>query len=951
MNVPFLSTLSAAFDYVSRASLLGTVAIALVFLIRWTIGERLAPSARSWLWLPVVLVCCSPQLPGLVDWSFSAQTLPLPAQEAFIPAAETAVVVRGEPRPLSAVPEARPAASVPRFTFKEKAAMGWAAGSFTLLLFWGVAYAGLWRRIRRHQNPVDDGLAVEFQACVRLSGFRRPPRLILSSGVESPAVAGLWRPVVLMPPRMVELLGVEALRHVLLHELAHLRRKDLWLHWGAALVVAVHWFNPFVWLASRKFRGDRESACDATVIGMDENRAHAYGQTLLTLESRVMQPVALRLMAGILGGADLVRQRIVDITRFGKTSRRAAWLSFLAALSGAAVIALAAAEPAIPRSTPSKSEATTQTRPATDALYTRTFKVTPDFLKWTQVPETRPPGDPFRASARKTTAIEVLKSLGVHFPEGASATFIPYTSQLIVRNSQAHLDFIESIVDARMNTPVRQVHVRSHLVVFKEGAGLPSMFGGPAAPPEKAASSEVPPQAHGMGSLMVQHPVPHPETLMAVAGVFTDAQFQALLASLLGKPAPDAKAAPADHVTFPLQDISSKVEAVVGLPSVTTRSGQKAAVEVAREFIFPTEYAREVPKKDGEGPRYVPKTFETRPIGIILEVDPVVGPDGYTIDLNLKPQMPAFTGWMDYPLDNGGKIRNPILHSNTVTTAVTIWDGQTIAFGGQAFVPAFLMNPALKGEAALASKKHAVMIFVTATMIDPTGKPEKKDAPKGEKVGTPEKEPASPAPDTKGGTSDGLSISRGRLQFQVRKADTGEIDGASMKAFVESQVAVLLGKEARTRAVNRVKTLHPELKPVAVDFGISRLPDTGQVIIEASGKNEAYVAHFLNCLLDETIALRKEAVEKSLGGSLNKMLEDALAAQKGMKVAAVQYEQAVKSGASKEKINRLEEELERAKATHHLWMQRLGKAEGSTLVTGEAKILERPAFVEGKSGR
>jgi hypothetical protein len=136
-----------------------------------------------------------------------------------------------------------------------------------------------------------------------------------------------------------------------------------------------------------------------------------------------------------------------------------------------------------------------------------------------------------------------------------------------------------------------------------------------------------------------------------------------------------------------------------------------------------------------------------------------------------------------------------------------------------------------------------------------------------------------------------------------------------------------------------------------VDLGISRLPDTGQVIIEASGKNEAYVAHFLNCLLDETIALRKEVVERALGGSLNKMLEDALAAQKNVQVSAVQHEEAVKSGAAKEVVNKLEEELERAKATHHLWMQRLGKAEGSTLVTGEAKILERPTFVEGKRGR
>jgi hypothetical protein len=96
--------------------------------------------------------------------------------------------------------------------------------------------------------------------------------------------------VILVPVGLLQSLAPEARVHVLLHELGHLRRRDLWVQGLFKLALALHWWNPLVWLADRLARADREVACDDWVLrrlarvdrdGGDD--ACAYGETLLAL--------------------------------------------------------------------------------------------------------------------------------------------------------------------------------------------------------------------------------------------------------------------------------------------------------------------------------------------------------------------------------------------------------------------------------------------------------------------------------------------------------------------------------------------------------------------------------------------------------------------------------------------------------------------------------------------
>ena len=122
------------------------------------------------------------------------------------------------------------------------------------------------RRIARHAAPLDrpDAGAALAEAR-RLAGLTRAVTLLVSSEVRVPATWGLRRPVVALPPAAAYW-SAQRLRLVLLHELVHVRRRDVLVELGLELVTIALWFHPAVWLAARRLRLERERTCDEAVL-------------------------------------------------------------------------------------------------------------------------------------------------------------------------------------------------------------------------------------------------------------------------------------------------------------------------------------------------------------------------------------------------------------------------------------------------------------------------------------------------------------------------------------------------------------------------------------------------------------------------------------------------------------------------------------------------------------
>jgi Tol biopolymer transport system component len=113
----------------------------------------------------------------------------------------------------------------------------------------------------------------------------------------------------------------EEMRYVFLHELAHLRRHDIYLGWLTSLLQVLHWFNPLVWFAFYRMRIDREMACDALVLTRTgQDKSQEYGGAILDLVRRFSRSRPLPAMAGIIESKSQLKRRIAMITQFKNNS-------------------------------------------------------------------------------------------------------------------------------------------------------------------------------------------------------------------------------------------------------------------------------------------------------------------------------------------------------------------------------------------------------------------------------------------------------------------------------------------------------------------------------------------------------------------------------------------------------------------------------------------------------
>jgi beta-lactamase regulating signal transducer with metallopeptidase domain len=352
-----LSLIESLFPAVFRASVLGGCGILLVMAVRRIGGRRLAPSFRLALWLPALLLLVMPRLPevGLrlaavdiapikVDSSNHApafiateDTFPAAAPDDFaVPTADPPINVIADPPPAS-------------LAWSQIAAGAWFIVTLMLVLACIAAHLAWRRKVFRVSATPSCALSELFADCCRALGLSQTPRLVASPALENPVVTGVAQPCVIVPAGIESSLTPAELRHVLLHEAAHVRRGDLWWQCAWFGVLAAHWFNPLVWLAMRLARADREAACDATALtALPGDGRLDYGTTLLRIQERLSHSASPRFVPAIAGSTDLLRERILDISRHGRRSPRAGLAAIVLMTLAAGVMAALAAEPPKP---------------------------------------------------------------------------------------------------------------------------------------------------------------------------------------------------------------------------------------------------------------------------------------------------------------------------------------------------------------------------------------------------------------------------------------------------------------------------------------------------------------------------------------------------------------------------------------------------------------------------
>ena len=295
-----MAVMETVFDWVVASSLQASLLVVVVLAIQFTLRKHLTAHWRYALWLPILPALLLPKSevhlgsygsllqPDIREWgaailasSNQSQTMTILVPDVTGlrtdgAAAPTKPFYRGLSFPVI-----------------------WLVGTGLFLALALTSLALMFRRVARSTRPVDAETIRQIERIAAEIGLHRLPRVLVSPAVKSPAVCGLWQGLLMLNESFEHDLSRHEQEMVLRHELTHLRRKDL--TWNAlfCLLLAIHWFNPLLWLAFYRACADREAACDAEVLrGYSTRHRLAYGHTLLKLATGT---TSTRLNPGFIG--------------------------------------------------------------------------------------------------------------------------------------------------------------------------------------------------------------------------------------------------------------------------------------------------------------------------------------------------------------------------------------------------------------------------------------------------------------------------------------------------------------------------------------------------------------------------------------------------------------------------------------------------------------------------
>jgi beta-lactamase regulating signal transducer with metallopeptidase domain len=216
-------------------------------------------------------------------------------------------------------------------------------GVFLLLIRLAVERWTIHRLAKRATEVSDPEWTRLLLACARRMGVRRPVRLMRSLERTMPMAFGSRRPAILIPS-VADMWSENRRRAVLLHELAHVARRDCLAQLMAAVACAAYWIHPGVWWAARRLRVERELACDDRVLGAGTH-AREYAEHLLELAYTLSGDRAPALAVSMARPRQ-VEGRMLAVLDAARNRATPAFRSHLAgvAIMGALLIPLAAAE-------------------------------------------------------------------------------------------------------------------------------------------------------------------------------------------------------------------------------------------------------------------------------------------------------------------------------------------------------------------------------------------------------------------------------------------------------------------------------------------------------------------------------------------------------------------------------------------------------------------------------
>lgn len=340
---------------------------------------------------------------------------------------------------------------------------------------------------------------------------------------------------------------------------------------------------------------------------------------------------------------------------------------------------------------------------------------------------------------------EFFGEMGVSWPAGTSIRYLPAIGKLVVANTSENLTVFEQILNV-LNVVPNQIEIEARFVEVNQtdldSLGFEWRLTDNWQVLQRKGQEHLPPAARqrievGANHLTKGNRFLHggigvsgagvEDNILSVASVLTNPELQMVLHMLERQGNTD----------------------LLSAPKVTTQSGAEATIKVVTEYIYPTDFnVTPITGTDSFGNSVVvggvvePSGFQTREVGVILQVLPEVSAEGL-INLTMSPEVVSEPIWRNYgsvyTAPDGSQqqltMEQPFFHTRTVSTSISIYNNATVVMGGMINeirtavddkVPFFGDIP-LVGRLFRSkfehSEKRNLLIFVTARLVDPAGRP------------------------------------------------------------------------------------------------------------------------------------------------------------------------------------------------------------------------------------
>ncbi len=276
-------------NYLLEISFYTILLFIIVLAIKKMFKDKMSPTLHFLIWFILIARFC---IPFTIDSSLRLIVIPEKTVGAFQAQAGGHIQLD------------------PSFSWTDIFFIVWLCGILLLSIRMLVNISGMNREIKRHGNEPSSHIREMLSLCRKELGIKEEIKAFMLPNLTTPALTVGLRPKIILPADIHNCLSNEQLMLVIKHEIMHYKRRDHLIVLLLRILEIIYWFNPVIWLMSRYFSRDMESACDSMVVSdLDNHQKKKYALSLLQLSTRER---VLNLMLGLVFGSNekIIEKRI-----------------------------------------------------------------------------------------------------------------------------------------------------------------------------------------------------------------------------------------------------------------------------------------------------------------------------------------------------------------------------------------------------------------------------------------------------------------------------------------------------------------------------------------------------------------------------------------------------------------------------------------------------------------